>query len=334
MEPLLQHREPLRHSFVLGARMIQLRHLRCRALDLAFHGAQLVKDAEALLEDGSPGQPQPLLRQIADAHAARLLHHPVVERLETRQHLHQRGFAGAVCADQRSLFVAPDQPVGLGKQHARPKALSGILQREHSSLIFAEDSLAWPPDGAAAAGCARRLRRIGANAFNASRFVWTFCHLSDPSWSRSGQRDSSRSSTMFFCSAGDVASNFLSASCDSIFAYVSSARLYSPAAVGLPLSRSSSGNCSDFFCTFPAVRHSWSTVLLMLVKYMFSVFGVGTLKSNALSGPTLGINLQQHRKKAHAKSRLAGSSCPTISHSLPATADRGTSASGSWGSRA
>src|SRR5487761_2419973 len=37
-----------------------------------------------------------LLRQITDAHAARLLHRAVVQRLQPGQHLHQRGLAGSV----------------------------------------------------------------------------------------------------------------------------------------------------------------------------------------------------------------------------------------------
>ena len=52
----------------------------------------------------------------------------VVQRLQAGEHLHQRGFAGSVGADQRGLFVVPDEPVGLKKQDPRAEPLAGILE--------------------------------------------------------------------------------------------------------------------------------------------------------------------------------------------------------------
>ena len=93
--------------------MIEHGQLPTEPLDLVLHLVQVVKDREAFFEDGPPGQPQPFLRQVADAHAARLLHGAVVQRLKAGQHLHQCRFAGAVGAHEGGLFPRPDEPVGL-----------------------------------------------------------------------------------------------------------------------------------------------------------------------------------------------------------------------------
>ena len=96
--------------------------------DLSLHVADFVEDREAFFKDASAGEAQSLLRQVADAHAAGLLHGAVVQRLETGKHLHQGGFAGAISAHKRGFLPGPDQPVGLKKQYARPKPLARILQ--------------------------------------------------------------------------------------------------------------------------------------------------------------------------------------------------------------
>jgi hypothetical protein len=135
VEPLLQHGIALGRCFVLGTGVIELSHLPCSAFDLALHRAQFVEDRQALFKDGAPGQLQPLLRQVADAHAAGLLHHAVVKAFETGEHLHQRGFSGAVGTDKRGFLVAADEPIGFEKENARTKPLAGILQREHVFLF-------------------------------------------------------------------------------------------------------------------------------------------------------------------------------------------------------
>ncbi len=131
-------RKALGRGFILRAGVVEFGELPAQALDFALHLAEFVEDGEALFENGAAREAQAFLRQVADAHAARLLHAAVVERLEAGQHLHQRGFAGAVGADQRGSFLVSDQPVGLKKQDARTEALAGILQREHCISIFAE----------------------------------------------------------------------------------------------------------------------------------------------------------------------------------------------------
>ena len=93
--------------------MIQFRQLPGQPLDLPLHLVEFVENRQALLEDRSPRELQSLLRQIADADAARLLECAVVQSLQPGQNLHQRGFAGAVGAHQRGLLLVSDQPVGL-----------------------------------------------------------------------------------------------------------------------------------------------------------------------------------------------------------------------------
>ena len=108
--------------------MIEFRHLRGQPLGFALHFVQFVEDGEALVKDGPAGELEPFLRQIADADAARLIEGAVIEGLEAGKNLHQRGFAGAVGADQRSFFVVADEPIRLEEEHSRPESFPGILQ--------------------------------------------------------------------------------------------------------------------------------------------------------------------------------------------------------------
>jgi hypothetical protein len=76
VEALLQHRVALGGGFIFRAGVVELGQLPGEPLDLALHRAQFVEDRQAFLENRAPGEPQALLRQVADAHAARLLHAP------------------------------------------------------------------------------------------------------------------------------------------------------------------------------------------------------------------------------------------------------------------
>ena len=137
VKALLQQREAFGGGFVLRAGVVQLGKLSRGPLHFAFHGAQLVEDGEALVKDGTAGQLQAFLRQVANAHALGLLHHAIVQQLEAGQDLHERGFAGAIGADQCGFFACTDKPVGLKEENTRAEAFAGFLEREHSS-IFAE----------------------------------------------------------------------------------------------------------------------------------------------------------------------------------------------------
>ena len=88
MKPVLQHGVALGCSLVLRAFVIQFGHLPSEPLDLMLHFAQLVEDGQALFEHGTPRKLQALLRQVADADAARLIDRSVVERFQAGQDLH------------------------------------------------------------------------------------------------------------------------------------------------------------------------------------------------------------------------------------------------------
>ncbi len=135
VKAVLQQRVALGGGVVLRAFVVQFRQLRGQPLDFALHLVQLVEDGEAFLEHRAAGKLQSLLRQVADADAARLLEGAVVQRFQSGEHLHQRGFTRAVGAHQRGLFVVADEPVGLKKQHPRAEPLAGILERKHESLF-------------------------------------------------------------------------------------------------------------------------------------------------------------------------------------------------------
>jgi hypothetical protein len=128
VKALLKHGIALGCGVVLGAGVVKLGKLAGEPLHLRLHLAQFVKDGEALFKDRSAGELKALLRQIADAHAAGLLHLAVVQRFKASKDLHQSGLAGAVGADQRGLLLATDEPVGLQEEYTRSKALAGILQ--------------------------------------------------------------------------------------------------------------------------------------------------------------------------------------------------------------
>ena len=87
-----------------------------------------IEDGEALFENCAAAELEAVLWKITDAHAAGLLHGAVVEMLEPGEYLHQRGFAGAIGADERGFFLGADEPVGVEEQLARPKALACILK--------------------------------------------------------------------------------------------------------------------------------------------------------------------------------------------------------------
>ena len=95
----------------------------------------LVEDGQALLEDGAAGERKAVLRQVADAHAAGPLHVAVVERSRPARTFMQRGFAGAVGADQRGLLVRRDQPVGVLEKEFRAKSLARVGELQHESIL-------------------------------------------------------------------------------------------------------------------------------------------------------------------------------------------------------
>ena len=102
---------------------------------LFFKAEQFVEDGQAFVEDGAAGERQAVLREVSDAHTAGALHLAVVEAVESGEDLHQRGLAGAVRADQSSLLVRGDQPVGVLEKEFRAKTLARIGELQHASIL-------------------------------------------------------------------------------------------------------------------------------------------------------------------------------------------------------
>ena len=73
VKAVLQQRVALGGGVVLRAFVVELGQLRGQPLDFALHLVQFVEDGEAFLEYRAAGEAQSLLRQVADADAARLL---------------------------------------------------------------------------------------------------------------------------------------------------------------------------------------------------------------------------------------------------------------------
>src|SRR6266567_2984934 len=143
VKALLKHGEAFGGGIVLVAGVVQFGQLPCKPPDLLLHVAEFVEDGETFFEDGAASEAEALLRQVADAHAAGLLEGAVVERFEAGEHPHEGGFAGAVGSDEGGFFARSNEPVGFEEQYSRSKPLAGILQREHSTSIFAETTTCW-----------------------------------------------------------------------------------------------------------------------------------------------------------------------------------------------
>jgi len=65
----------------------------------------------ALGEHGAPGEREPVLRKVARADALGCAERTVIERLDPRKNLHQRGFPGAVRAHQADAVPRRNHPV-------------------------------------------------------------------------------------------------------------------------------------------------------------------------------------------------------------------------------
>ena len=90
------------------------------------------ENRHALGEDGAAGERQPILRQVAALMPFGTADGAVVERFHAGQNLQQRGFAGAVGADDADAVVGRDQPVGSFEEEFVAVALAGAGELNHS----------------------------------------------------------------------------------------------------------------------------------------------------------------------------------------------------------
>ena len=99
--------------------------------ELLLHFVQVGEDAHAFGENGAAGKREAVLRQIALRDALGMADGAVVERLHAAQNFQQRGFAGAVRADQAGALLGRDQPVAIFEQKFVAETFSGALELDH-----------------------------------------------------------------------------------------------------------------------------------------------------------------------------------------------------------
>ena len=105
---------------------------------LLFKAEEFVEDREAFIEDGASGESETILREVSDAHAAGTLHLAIIKSIETGEHLHERGFAGAVRSDQSGALVGSNQPVGILKKKLRAKTLARVGELQHEPILASQ----------------------------------------------------------------------------------------------------------------------------------------------------------------------------------------------------
>ena len=104
--------------------MLKLRHL---LLDRA----QVGEHRHAFIEDGAAFKTKPILRQIAEGRVPGGDDRAVVERLEAGENFQQRGFTGAIRADQSDAGVRSDEPVKIFEEKFGAEAFTGGGELDH-----------------------------------------------------------------------------------------------------------------------------------------------------------------------------------------------------------
>ena len=102
---------------------------------LALEGVEVVEDGEALGENGLAAEGEAILREVAEGHAFDAGEGAVVEGFEAGEDFEQRGFAGAVAADETGALVRRDEPVGVFKEEFWAEAFAGSGELEHLFLF-------------------------------------------------------------------------------------------------------------------------------------------------------------------------------------------------------
>ena len=135
------------HLRVFGGGMVELAHLVRELFHLLLQRAQVAEDRHAFVEDGAAGELQAILRQIAESRVLGGGDAAVIERLKAAQNLQQRGFAGAVGADQADAIMRSDQPVEIVEQELGAEAFAGGRELNHRRERLIASSF-WLPQNA------------------------------------------------------------------------------------------------------------------------------------------------------------------------------------------
>ena len=97
---------------------------------------QVGEGALHFVGDGALAEPQPLLRQVADAAGPRPDDFALVGAGQAGQDLQQGGLAGAVGADQSDPLAGADAPVDPVEQHLLAVGLRGFDQLDHRARLL------------------------------------------------------------------------------------------------------------------------------------------------------------------------------------------------------
>src|SRR5580704_12386870 len=99
--------------------------------EFTLDGMQSGEHSHAFGKYGATGKREAVLRQIASGGAFGNDQRAVVEGVQAREHLHQRGFARAVRAHEANAVVGRDQPVGVFKKKFVAETFSGAGKLDH-----------------------------------------------------------------------------------------------------------------------------------------------------------------------------------------------------------
>ena len=119
------------HLRVLVGVVIEFRDFVRELFHLLFERAQIGEDRHALVEDGAAGKLQAVLRKVAESRVLGRDDRTVVECLEAAENFQQRGFAGAVSADQADTRVRRDQPIEIFEEEFGSESFAGGGELNH-----------------------------------------------------------------------------------------------------------------------------------------------------------------------------------------------------------
>ena len=121
---------------VFRAGVVQFRHAVRQRFQFRFHGAQVVEHRHAFGKDATAREREAVLRKISGRRSLRNDQAAIVERVHASQNLHERGFAGAVAADQADTVAGRDEPVRVFEEEFVAETFSGAGKLNHGCLLI------------------------------------------------------------------------------------------------------------------------------------------------------------------------------------------------------
>ena len=116
---------------VFRAGVVEFAHAAFEDLLLGFERADLVEDGKAFVEDGTAGEVDAVLREIAGADPLHDVERAIVEALNSGERFEQGGLAGAVRADDADALLRGEEPVEVLKKNFGAEAFAGFGELNH-----------------------------------------------------------------------------------------------------------------------------------------------------------------------------------------------------------